>query len=84
MTLGSSGTAGGWSHSWVTAVTSSPRPSAKSISVADGTSETMRMCKDMGEDMSVRRVDYSRVALMNDDDSSRSSGAPPRRRREAR
>ena len=43
VTFGSSSASGGWSHSWVTAVTSSPTPSANSVSVAEGTSETIRM-----------------------------------------
>src|ERR671916_1032238 len=47
--LGRSRASGGWSHSCVTAVTSSPTPRAKSISVADGTSDTIRI---PGEDMS--------------------------------
>ena len=34
---------GGKSHSWVTATTESPAPSAKSISVADGTRLAIRM-----------------------------------------
>src|SRR3712207_2392791 len=33
----------GWSHSWVTPTTWSPRPRAKSSSVAWGTRETIRM-----------------------------------------
>src|SRR5829696_6303997 len=45
VTLGSSRACAGWSHSWVTAVTSSPRPRANSISVADGTRETIRMAE---------------------------------------
>ena len=43
VTFGSSSASGGWSHSWVTAVTSSPTPRANSISVADGTSDTIRI-----------------------------------------
>src|SRR5918999_5087212 len=49
VTLGRSSASGGWSHSWVTAVTSSPTPRANSISVAEGTSDTIRI---PGEDMS--------------------------------
>ncbi len=36
-------TSGGQSHSWVTPTSSSPRPMAQTISVADGRSETMRI-----------------------------------------
>src|SRR3954454_19878397 len=39
---GSSVASGGQSHSWVTAITSSPRPSANSVSVAEGTRDTIR------------------------------------------
>src|SRR3954453_4273418 len=46
VTRGRFSTANGWSHSWVTATTSSPTPRAKSVSVADGTRETMRMAAD--------------------------------------
>ena len=35
-------TCGGKSHSWVTAIRRSARPSAATISVADGSNETMR------------------------------------------
>ena len=35
----------GKSHSWLTPTTSSPRPSANNISVAEGRRETMRMLK---------------------------------------
>src|SRR6202035_1623812 len=42
VTAGSARAAGGWSHSWVTATTSSPAPMAKSSSVALGSSETTR------------------------------------------
>ena len=48
VTLGSSSASGGWSHSCVTAVTSSPRPRANSISVAEGTRETIRMPDEYG------------------------------------
>ena len=37
--------AAGWSHSWVTATTSSPSPSANSASVADGTRLAMRISR---------------------------------------
>src|SRR6266404_3132227 len=36
---------GGKSHSWLTPTTSRSRPSAKRISVADGSSETIRITK---------------------------------------
>src|SRR5690349_21881468 len=50
VTFGSSSTAAGWSHSCVTAVTSSPSPRANSISVADGTRETIRMAERLTDD----------------------------------
>src|SRR4051812_13129459 len=37
-------TSAGQSHSWVTPTSSSPRPSAQTISVADGSRETIRIC----------------------------------------
>ena len=40
---GSARAAAGWSHSWVTAISSSPRPSAKQSSVAWGTRLTIRI-----------------------------------------
>src|SRR5205807_7562999 len=43
VTTGSPRAASGKSHSWVTATSRSPRPSAKTISVALGRSEQMRM-----------------------------------------
>src|SRR3954470_11674750 len=46
VTRGRFSTAKGKSHSWVTATTSSPAPRAKSVSVADGTRETMRMASE--------------------------------------
>ena len=45
---GSSRAAGGWSHSCVTAISSSPRPSAKQSSVAWGTRLTIRTGKLYG------------------------------------
>src|SRR3712207_3856494 len=48
VTRGRPSAPGGWSHSCVTAVTSPPRPRANSVSVADGTRETMRMATSMG------------------------------------
>src|SRR3954452_19004163 len=50
VTLGRSSAAGGWSHSCVTAVTSSPSPRANSISVADGTRETIRMAERLTDE----------------------------------
>ena len=43
---GSSATAAGWSHSWVTATTWSPGPSANSISVDEGTRLAIRIGTD--------------------------------------
>ena len=43
VTTGLPTTSMGQSHSWVTPTSSSPRPMAQTISVADGRSETMRI-----------------------------------------
>src|SRR5919202_5532283 len=50
VTLGRSSASGGWSHSCVTAVTSSPSPRANNISVADGTRETIRMAERLTDE----------------------------------
>jgi hypothetical protein len=42
VSAGSPATSGGWSHSWDTPTSSPPVPRAQTISVADGSSETMR------------------------------------------
>src|SRR4051812_7259197 len=43
VTFGSRATAGGWSHSWVTPTSADSRPSAQTISVALGSSDTIRI-----------------------------------------
>src|SRR5688572_31729390 len=42
VSAGSPATSGGWSHSWDTPTSSPPPPRAQTISVADGSSETIR------------------------------------------
>src|SRR3954454_16923554 len=66
VTLGRSSAAGGWSHSCVTAVTSSPSPRAKSISVADGTRETIRMAERLTDEQIEQGLSGSQWAREGD------------------
>src|SRR5688572_30082356 len=59
--VGSSAAAAGQSHSWVTAITSSPAPRANSVSVAEGTRDTIRTggkgMARLSEDQIAQRLD---------------------------
>ena len=64
MIFGSSRAAAGKSHSWVTAITSDPTPSANNVSVADGTRLTMRIANVFSSGRR-RAIDFPRAAGVN-------------------
>ena len=76
VTRGKPATSGGQSHSWLTATTRSPRPRAKSISVAAERSEAMRRGMGSTKQLTTNYANYTKEDGGNRDHTAQASGNP--------